>query len=30
MTFGSTILQREEGIQKSGNIIKENQGKEDR
>ena len=28
--FGATILQREEGMKKSGNMVKENQGKEDR
>jgi hypothetical protein len=28
--FGVTILQSKEGMKKSGNIVKENQGKEDR
>jgi hypothetical protein len=28
--FGATILQREEGMKKSGNMVKENQVKEDR
>jgi hypothetical protein len=30
MAFGATSLQSEEGMKKSGNMIKENQGKEDR
>jgi hypothetical protein len=28
--FGATILQRGEGMKKSGNMVKENHGKEDR